>query len=220
MAVAGDPRSRDLAFAALLKFARWFNPRFEAHASRRETIVRGSRTSTRAVTAPQVLVANQATVALLGRLGRRLAYLPTDGDRPADPDLVRLGRHLIFLGNHWAVPGQQLVASLADILGDHWATSQSELERQSLAALDAFIEPPVGLHGFEAAALAERDAVGPLPSGEDRSGSTPWWTGSTRGEVDEPTRRSSPRCLRRSRLTTARSSGAPGTCSGGAGTGS
>jgi hypothetical protein len=46
-------------------------------------------------------------------------------------------------------------------------TSQSDLERQSLAALDAFIEPSGGQHGFEAAALAERYVVGPLPSGED-----------------------------------------------------
>jgi len=167
LAVAGDPRNRDLAFAALLKFARWFNPLFESHAARRETVVRGSYTSTRALTAPQVLVANRATVELLGRLGRRLAYLPVDGDRPAEPDLVRLGQHLLFLWNHWVVPGQQLVVSLTDLLGAHWATSQSELERQSLAAIDAFIEPPGKRHGFEAAALAERDAVGPLPTGDD-----------------------------------------------------
>jgi hypothetical protein len=166
-AVAGDPRNRDLAFAALLKLARWFNPLFESHADCRETVVRGSHTSTRALTAPQVLVANRATVELLGRLGRRLAYLPVDGDRPAAPELVRFGRHLLFLWNHWAVPGQQLVVSFTDLLGGHWATSQSELERQSLAALDAFIEPTDGRHGFEAAFLAERDVVGPLPSGED-----------------------------------------------------
>lgn len=167
LAVAGDPRNRDLAFAALLSFARWFNPLFESHAERRETIVRGHYTSTRALTAPQVLVANRATVELLGRLGRRLAYLPVDGERPADPDLVRLGRHLLFLWYHWAMPGQQLVVSLTDLLATHWATGQSELERQSLAALDAFITPPEGVHGFEAAAIAERAAVGPLPTGED-----------------------------------------------------
>src|SRR5438105_3862330 len=34
--VAGDPRNRDLAFSALLRFARWFNPRFEAPAADRE----------------------------------------------------------------------------------------------------------------------------------------------------------------------------------------
>jgi hypothetical protein len=41
IAVAGEPRNPDLAFAALLEFARWFNPRFEAFATDRETFTRG-----------------------------------------------------------------------------------------------------------------------------------------------------------------------------------
>src|SRR5579863_8578431 len=36
LAVAGDPRNRDLAFAALLQLARWFNPEFERYAEDRE----------------------------------------------------------------------------------------------------------------------------------------------------------------------------------------
>jgi hypothetical protein len=75
MAVAGEPRNRDLAFAALLEFARWFNPKFEAHASDRETFTRGDYTFTVARTAPQVVVANPATVEFLGRLGRRLSTI-------------------------------------------------------------------------------------------------------------------------------------------------
>jgi hypothetical protein len=165
--VAGEPRNRDLAFATLLRFAHWFNPRFEAHAADRETFQRGDYTFTRARTAPQVLVANSATVEMLGRLGRRLAYLPTTGPRPADEALVRLGRHLRFLWDHWAVPGQQLLVSLTDLLNDHWVTPQSPLERQSLAALDAYIDPPAGEHGFDAAARAEEYPVGPVPDGED-----------------------------------------------------
>jgi hypothetical protein len=167
MAVAGEPRNRDLAFATLLRFARWFNPRFEAHAADRETFRRGDHAWTRARTAPQVLVANAATAGLLGRLGRRLAYLPTDGPSPADEALVRLGRHFRFLWDHWAVPGQQLLVSLTDLLNGHWATPRSPLERQSLAALDAFIAPPTGEHGFDAAARAEDRPVGPVPTGED-----------------------------------------------------
>src|SRR5581483_175254 len=95
--VAGEPRNRDLAFSALLRFARWFNPQFEAPAADREALG-GLRT--RARMAPQVLVPNRATVEMLGRLGRRLAYLPVDGVRPADPQLVRLGQHLLFLHRH------------------------------------------------------------------------------------------------------------------------
>jgi hypothetical protein len=167
MTVAGEPRNRDLAFAALLPFARWFNPRFEAHAADREKFTRGEHTFTRARTAPQVLVANAATARMLGNLGRRLAYLPTTGPLPADEALVRLGRHLRFLWDHFAVPGQQLLVALTDLLNDHWATPQSPLERQSLAALDAYIDPPPGEHGFDTAARAEQCPVGPVPAGED-----------------------------------------------------
>jgi hypothetical protein len=159
MGVAGEPRNRDLAFGLLLRFARWFNPRFEAHAAQRET-------TTRACTAPQVLVANAGTVKMLGDLGRRLAYLPTTGPNAADVALVRLGRHLRFLWDRWAVPGQQLLVSLTGLVNAHWVTPQSELERQSLAALDAYIDPPAGEHGFVAAARAEEQPVGPLPTGE------------------------------------------------------
>jgi hypothetical protein len=153
LVVAGEPRNRDLAFVALLKFARWFNPRFEVHFGRT-----GS--------APQILVANRGGADLLRRLGRRLAFLPTDGPHAAAPELVRLGRHLLFLWGHAAVPGQQLLVALTDLLDAHWATALSEVERQSLAALDAYLEPPAGLHGFAAAALAEQMAVSPVPPGE------------------------------------------------------
>jgi hypothetical protein len=151
LSVAGEPRNRDLAFAALLPFARCFNARFEAP-------VDG---------APQVVVANGASAEMLGRLGRRLAYLPTDGPHPADPALVRLGRHLQFLDRHRARSGQQLLVALTDLLNDHWTTGLSQPEAQSLAALDAWIEPPPGEHGFDAAARAELVPCGPLPAGED-----------------------------------------------------
>jgi hypothetical protein len=167
MAVTGEPRNRALAFAALLEFAKWFNPRFEAHGSDRETFTRGDYTFSVARTAPQVVVANRATVEFLGRLGRRLAYLPTDGKWAVDPALVRFGRHLRFLWDHHSKPAQQLIVSMTDLMNAHWATPQSESERASLSALDAFIEPSAGLNGFDAAAAAELCPVGPIPDGED-----------------------------------------------------
>jgi type I restriction enzyme M protein len=121
---------------------------------------------TRALTAPQVLVANAATVQALGQLGRRLAYLPTSGPNPADPALIRLGRHLRFLWDHAGTPGQQLVVSMTDLRQSHWTTAQSEMERQSLPALDGWIEPLAGMHGFAAAACAEEQAAGPVPPAE------------------------------------------------------
>lgn len=166
--VAGDPRNRDMAFAALLEFAHWFNALFEAPANDRELVREDDkRTITRARTAPQVVVANLATAEMLGRLGRRLAYLPTDGRRPADPALVRLGRHLQFLGRHVLFPGQQLLVPMTELLSDHYATGLSAQEQMALPALDAYIEPPEGEHGFDAAVRAERLSIGPVPTEED-----------------------------------------------------
>src|SRR5262249_28067319 len=62
---------------------------------------------------------------------------------------------------------QQLLVALTDLLNGHWVTPQSPLERQSLAALDAYIDPAAGEHGFDAAVRAEERPVGPVPSGED-----------------------------------------------------
>jgi hypothetical protein len=164
--VAGEPRDRELACARLRCFARWFNPWFESPADDCEIVTKGDYSFRRARTAPQVLVANTATVEALGHLGRRLAHLPSTNAKPADETLLRLGRHLSFLHQHASVPGQQVLITLTDLLNDHWMTAQSDVERQSLAALDAWIAPPAGLHGFTAAAAAEERPVGPVPPGE------------------------------------------------------
>lgn len=166
LVVAGDPRNRELAFAALLPFARWFCEHFEAPAARREILLGLDFGLAPATAAPQVVVANSASVEMLGRLGRRLAYLPVDGPRPAHPQLVRLGQHLLFLYRHASRPGQQLLVAMTELLADHWATPQSDLERGSLAALDAYIDPG-RLHGFMAAAAAEQDPLGPVPDRGD-----------------------------------------------------
>jgi hypothetical protein len=165
--VAGDPRNRDLAFTCLRPLALWFNQRFERPAEERERVQRGSYEYERATSMPQVVVPNAATIALIGRLGRRLAYLTADERFTPDPELIRLGQHFLFLERHALRPGQQIVVPLTELLRNHWATAQTDLERGSLAALDAFIEPPPGVHGFDAAAAAELENVGPLPDGDD-----------------------------------------------------
>jgi hypothetical protein len=167
IAVAGDPRNRDLAFAALMKLAAWFLPRFEGPARQRDTFVRGSWRVEVSAGLPQIVVPNRATVELIGRLGRRLAYLPTTGDRPAPVELVRLGQHFQFIRRHADQPGQQLIVPMGQLVADHWATPQTSFERASFAAVEAFVDPPRGLSGFEAAARAELEAIGPSPSGGD-----------------------------------------------------
>lgn len=148
LAVPGEPRDRELAFRALTKVAKAFNPWFEAGE-------------------PQVVVANPASVSLLARLGRRLAYLPTDGKNPADPDLVRFGRHLRFLADRSRYPGQQLILVLTELLRTHWVTELSDAETQNLAALDAAIAPPKGKSVHEAVLAAEQRTIGPVPSGDE-----------------------------------------------------
>jgi hypothetical protein len=167
IAVAGDPRNRDLAFSALLQLARWFNPEFERYAEDREAVFLGDDEFTSARSAPQVVVANGATIEMIGLLGRRLAYLPTDGRKPAPAEIVRLGHHFLFLHRHARMAGQQLIVSLTDLLSQHWATPLSDLEKQSLAALNAYIAPPADVNGFFAAAEQERETLGPVPSGGD-----------------------------------------------------
>lgn len=153
VAVPGEPRDRELAFRALTRVATSFNRWFEKDA-------RGQA---------QVVVPNQANLRLLGRLGRRLAYLPTEGERPADPELVRFGRHLSFLALQSNRPGQQLVVVLTELLAAHWVGELSALEGQNLPAMDAAIDPPSGKSAYEAICGAERLEVGPLPSEADDS---------------------------------------------------
>jgi hypothetical protein len=166
--VPGYPIDRDLLFDALTLFARQFCPAFEAYAAGPcEIVSRYGIDLMVPKTLPQIVVANVETVALLGRLGRRLAYLSTTGEHAADPVLPRLGRHLMWLADYAHLPGQQLILSVTDLLTTHYTTAMSPYEVGSLAAIDAWIAPPRGKHGFHAAEAAERQAVGPTPDPED-----------------------------------------------------
>lgn len=165
--VPGYPLDRHLLLASLLDFARLFCPKFESfQRGPREPAEYMGETLQIPKRLPQIVVANTATIALLGRLGRRLAYQPVTGPNAADPLLPRLGRHLNWLVEHAQLPGQQLLVSLTDLLAQHYVTATSSLEMQSLAAADAWIDPGRE-QGFHAAELAERKAVGPAPAPED-----------------------------------------------------
>lgn len=166
--VPGYPLNRQLLFNELLKFAKEFCPAFEAYAKGAcEEVEHFGHMLAVPKQLPQIVVANNETISLLGRLGRRLAYLPIEGPHAADPLLPRLGRHFLFLAQHARLPGQQLVLSATELLATHYATAMSTVEAGSLAAINAWIDPPMGTHGFNAAELAERQAVGPTPSPND-----------------------------------------------------
>jgi hypothetical protein len=166
--VPGYPLDRDLLFAELTQFAKQFCPAFEAYARGSCEIVSYYGTDLMVPKQlPQIVVANMETIGLLGRLGRRLAYLPTSGEHAANPVLPRMGRHLMWLAEHAHRPGQQLILSVTDLLTTHYATAMSAYEVGSLAAIDAWIAPAKGKHGFHAAEVAELQAVGPTPDPSD-----------------------------------------------------
>jgi hypothetical protein len=175
VAVAGDPRERRLLFPALEELASEFLPYFEGPfgSAREVSGPRGGNTRLEVDELPQILVPNRDTLLLLGRIGRRVRYLPTDGPTPASEELIRLGAHLDFLRRHAALPGQQLVVVASDLAADHWQTSLNEWESLSLPALDAFIDPPVGVHGHDAAAEADRDPLGPRPNARQDAEAAP-----------------------------------------------
>ncbi len=167
MAVVAEPRNPPILFDALAPIAQRAVARLEDCEIDRGTVRSARQEQDRCTSALQIIVPNTATVAAIGRLGRRLAYLSTDGDLPAPPELVRFGQYLQFLHDHEAVRGQSLLLSVTGLLRRHYATGQSALEDENLASIDAWCDPPPGVHGLDAAGVVEDVAVGPLLQPDD-----------------------------------------------------
>jgi hypothetical protein len=165
LAVPGEPRNRDLYFAALAPFAADLCTRVRRAATLKMAQQRGRRQDLIPADALQVAVPNRATVTALGLLGRYLAYLSDRSGVAPDPALIEAGKHLRFYARHTRVPGQSLLVPLDRVLSEHWATLLSPFEQANLAVLDAQIEPPEGVHAFDASAAAEAQArIGPDPT--------------------------------------------------------
>ena len=105
--------------------------------------------------APQILVPNRAARDYLGLLGRATRFQQTDGPYAVDPAVPALGKWLTFFADRADHPGSALLADLTSLLAEHWATGQSPLEDSSLAAQLAWIDPPPGMTGLQAALAAE-----------------------------------------------------------------
>lgn len=114
--------------------------------------------------APQLLVPNVATAAFLRLLGRSTRFRSTEGEYAVHPSVPLLGRWLTYLSERGeAAPSSQLLP-LTAVLADHWASGQSAAEDANLGTLLAWIDPPDGLTGAEAARAAE-DPVRCPPAG-------------------------------------------------------
>jgi len=165
LAVAGEPRNRDLYFRALTPFAVDLCARVRRAATQKVARQNGRQQELIPVGALQIAVPNRATVGALGLLGRYLAYLSDRGGVAPDPALIEAGKHLRFYARHTRVAGQSLLVPLDRLISEHWATLLSPFEQANLAALDAQIEPPSAVHAFDASAAAEaRTRVGPDPA--------------------------------------------------------
>ncbi|WP_031478502.1 hypothetical protein [Streptomyces bicolor] len=177
--VVPQPRDRDLRFAFLAELADVVLPYIDTHADAVEAAERnetdpetGKRVKVEVelcADAPQLIVPSRAGVDYVRLLGRSMRFRRTaDQDPetpyPAPPRVPLLGRWLTHFGERARVPGSSLLLAMTDVLSRHWATGQSTLEDQHLGALLAWIAPPEGETGAEAALRAElaRDREGQL----------------------------------------------------------
>ncbi|MFV0135826.1 hypothetical protein ACLGIH_21860 [Streptomyces sp. HMX87] len=177
--VVPQPRDRDLRFAFLAELADIVLPYVESYA---DAVEAAERTETDPETgkrvkvevdlcadAAQLIVPSRAGIDFVRLLGRSMRFRRTaeqdpEAPHPAPPRVPLLGRWLTHYGERARVPGSSLLLAMTDLLGRHWATGQSTLEDQHLAALLAWIDPPEGAVGAEEALRAElaRDADGQL----------------------------------------------------------
>lgn len=177
--VVPQPRDRDLRFAFLAELADVVLPYIDTFADDVEAAERnetdpetGKRVKVEVelcADAPQLIVPSRAGIELVRLLGRSMRFRRTaeqdpETPHPAPPHVPLLGRWLTHYGERARVPGSALLLALTEVLGRHWATGQSSLEDQHLGALLAWIDPPAGVSGAEAALDAElrRDARGQL----------------------------------------------------------
>ncbi|MFF1922130.1 hypothetical protein ACFVW8_16360 [Streptomyces sp. NPDC058221] len=177
--VVAQPRDRDLRFSFLAELAEAVLPHIESYA---DVIEPAERSETDPATgkkvkvetelctdAAQLIVPSRAGIEFVRLLGRSMRFRRTAEDDPDTPypapaRVPLLGRWLTHYGERARVPGSALLLAGTDLLNRHWASGQSTLEDQHLGALLAWIDPPAGASGAEAALRAElaRDREGQL----------------------------------------------------------
>lgn len=167
-----QPRDRELRFGFLSALASVVLPYVDGFAGDVEAVERketdpgtGKRVTVETELckdAPQLIVPSRPGVEFLRLLGRSMRFRRTaeqdpEAPYPAPPHVPLLGRWLTHFGERSRVPGSALLLPMTELLSRHWATGQSNLEDQHLGALLAWLDPPEGRSGAEAALAAELD---------------------------------------------------------------
>jgi hypothetical protein len=114
--------------------------------------------------APQIIIPNPAGVAFTRLLGRSTRFRKTVGEYAVPASVPLLGRWLSFYAERPEHPASGLLLPATWMLSEHWASGQSPSEDLNLAALLAWIDPPPGMTGAEAALRAEHPVAQP-PAG-------------------------------------------------------
>jgi hypothetical protein len=171
--VAPEPRTPGIAFGALAELAKVICDAVDACASGPRDVFTSARTQrswVRVRSAPQLLVANEAVVALLNRLGRRMRPAGYGGHIEVPPKVNLAGAHLAFFAEQAARAGSSLTVVATRELSAHFATGQSNFENAHLGTQLAWHDPNYlgeiapevvegidldALHGADAASLIE-----------------------------------------------------------------
>lgn len=152
--VVPEPRDRDQRFSFAADLAAVILPYIASHLAEEEP-TDGRDPGTRYADAPQLLVPNPAGIAFTRLLGRSTRFRRTEGPYAVAESVPVFGRWLTFFTDRTESPASSLMLAVTDALSAHWATGQSPTEDRNLAALLAWIDPPPGVSGAEAAVLAE-----------------------------------------------------------------
>ena len=139
-----QPRNRDQRFLFLAELAELMLTYIDDKRAHTETVpaTRNREAWERSLDAPQILVPNSGGIEALRLLGRSARFRSAGGPYPVHPAVPVLGRYLTWLAEDRApMPGSAICAAMTDLLSGHWATGQSALEDQLLAAQLAWIRP-------------------------------------------------------------------------------
>ncbi len=161
--VVPEPRDRDLRFAFAADLAAVVL-RYTASYCADQEPTGGRDPGLRYADAPQLLVPNPAGIAFTRLLGRSTRFRRAEGPYAVAESVPVLGRWLTFFADRTESPASSLMLAATDALSAHWATGQSPAEDRNLAVLLGWIDPPPGMSGAQAAALAEDPLLCP-PAG-------------------------------------------------------